>query len=115
MKKAIILNASPRKNFNTAKMLKKALKAKDEVAVEAVDRACHYLAIATGNMINTISPEVVVYGGGVIEAVGDIFLEKILKEVDRYCMPSIRSTVELKIAALGDDSILYGALAMIEG
>ena len=98
-----------------SKMLKKALKAKDEVAVEAVDRACHYLAIATGNMINTISPEVVVYGGGVIEAVGDIFLEKILKEVDRYCMPSIRSTVELKIAALGDDSILYGALAMIEG
>jgi len=98
-----------------SKMLKKALAANDDVAVEAVDRACHYLAIATGNMINTISPDVVVYGGGVIEAVGDIFLEKILKEVDRYCMPSIRSTVELKIAALGDDSILYGALAMIEG
>ena len=54
-----------------------------------------------------------VYGGGVIEAVGDIFLRKILAEVDRYCMPSIRSTVELKAAALGDDSVLYGALAMI--
>ena len=27
MKKAIILNASPRKNFNTAKMLKEAQKA----------------------------------------------------------------------------------------
>ena len=42
-------------------------------------------------------------------------LEKILKEVDRYCMPSIRDTVELKVAALGDDSILYGALSMIKG
>ena len=98
-----------------SKMLKKALAAEDAVAVEAVDRACHYLAVATGNMINTISPDVVVYGGGVIEAVGDIFLEKILKEVDRYCMPSIRDTVELKAAALGDDSILYGALSMIKG
>ncbi len=98
-----------------SKMLKKALAAEDAVAVEAVDRACHYLAVATGNMINTISPDVVVYGGGVIEAVGDIFLEKILKEVDRYCMPSIRDTVELKVAALGDDSILYGALSMIKG
>jgi len=97
-----------------SKMLKKALAAEDAVAVEAVDRACHYLAVATGNMINTISPDVVVYGGGVIEAVGDIFLKKILKEVDRYCMPSIRSTVELKCAALGDDSNIYGALAMIE-
>ncbi len=94
--------------------LRKALEAKDEVATEAVNRACHYLAIATGNMINTISPQMVVYGGGVIEAVGDLFLEKILAEVDRYCMPSIRKTVSLKKAALGDDSILYGALSMIK-
>lgn len=97
-----------------SKALKKALTLGDEVSMEAVDRACHYLAIATGNMINTFSPDIVVYGGGVIEAVGDLFLEKIQKEVDRYCMPSIRSTVQLKTAALGDDSILYGALAMIQ-
>ena len=96
-----------------SKALKQALEARDAVAMEAVDRACHYLAVATGNMINTISPDVVVYGGGVIEAVGDIFLEKILAEVDRYCMPSIRSTVALKKATLGDDSVLYGALSMI--
>ena len=66
-------------------------------------------------MINVISPDVVVYGGGVIEAVGGVFLPKILAEVDRYCMPSIRKTVELKNAELGDDSVIYGALAMIEG
>jgi len=96
-----------------SKALKRALEKGDAVSMEAVDRACHYLAIATGNMINTISPEIVVYGGGVIEAVGDLFLEKILAEVDRYCMPSIRPTVELKKAELGDDSVLYGALSMI--
>ncbi len=93
--------------------LKKALAEGDAVATEAVDRACHYLAIATGNMINTFSPDMVVYGGGVMEAVGDLLLGKIAAEVDRYCMPSIRSTVQLKTAALGDDSILYGALSMI--
>ena len=76
-------------------------------------KACHYLAIASGNLVNTFSPEIVVYGGGVIEACGDYFLEKILSEVDRYCMPSIRETVEFKTAGLGDDSILYGALSMI--
>ena len=97
-----------------SKALKKALQENDTVTVEAVDRACHYLAVATGNMINTFSPDMVVYGGGVIEAVGDLFLKKVLSEVDRYCMPSIRETVEIKTAALGDDSVLYGELAMIE-
>ena len=67
-----------------SKRLKKALSAKDQVAMEAVDRACHYLAIATGNMINTISPDLVLYGGGIMEAIGD-------------------------------DSILYGDLALIKG
>ena len=97
-----------------SKSLKNALAEGDTVAREAVNRACHYLAIASGNLVNTFSPDVVVYGGGVIEAVGDIFMEKILAEVDRYCMPSIRETVEFKKAALGDDSILYGALSMIK-
>ena len=98
-----------------SKKLKKALAAGDAVAVEAVDRACHYLAIATGNLINTLSPDLVLYGGGVIEAVGEIFLEKVLKEVDRYCMTAIRPTVDLKSAELGVDSILYGDLALIKG
>ena len=97
-----------------SKFLKKAIKNRDEVTMEAVNRACHYLAVATGNMINTISPDLVIYGGGVIEAVGDVFLKKILKEVDKYCMPEIRSTVELKNASLGDDSVIYGCLALIE-
>ena len=98
-----------------AKKLKKALEAGDKVATEAVDRACHYLAIATGNQINTFSPDLVLYGGGIMEAMGELFLGKILSEVDRYCMPQIRKTVELKVASLGDDSILYGGLAMIKG
>ena len=95
-----------------SKQLKLALQKEDAVTIEAVDRACHYLAIATGNLINTFSPQMVVYGGGIMEAVGDLFLDKILAEVDRYCMPSIRKTVKLANAALGDDSVIYGALAL---
>ncbi len=97
-----------------SKKFRKALEASDQVAMEAVDRACHWMAVATGNMINTISPDLVLYGGGVIEAMGKLFLGKILAEVDRYCMPQIRSTVEFRNASLGDDSILYGGLAMIK-
>ena len=96
-----------------SKFLKKALAHHDRVTEEAVDRACHYLAVATGNLINTISPDVVVFGGGVVEATGNLIRDKVLAEIDRYCMTSIRPTVELKTAALGDDSNIYGSLAMI--
>ena len=97
-----------------SKKLKRALEAGDAVAQEAVDRAGHWLAVATGSMINILSPDLILYGGGVMEAVGDVFLRKVLSEVDRYCMPQIRSTVEIRVAELGDDSILYGGLAMIQ-
>ncbi len=97
-----------------SKALKAAYDEGDEVTIEAIDRACHYLAIGIGNLINTFSPEMVVLGGGVMEAMNEVFMEKILKEVDRYCMPSIRDTVSIKAAALGDDSILFGSLAMID-
>ena len=96
-----------------SKSLKKALRAHDVVAMEAVERSCHYLAIATGSLINIFSPDVVVFGGGIMESMGDLFLEKIAASVGRYCMPSIGTTVQLKKAALGDDSIIYGALSMI--
>ena len=109
-----LLAKSVQEGVFKSKKLKKALLAGDSVAMEAVDRSCHYLAVATGSLINIFSPDLVLYGGGVIEAVGDLFLEKILREVDKYCMPEIRSTVELKNASLGDDSVLYGALALME-
>jgi glucokinase len=97
-----------------SKAMKTAYEANDPVMVEALDRACLYLAAGSGNLVNTFSPQMIVYGGGVMEAMGDVILNKIVSKVDAYCLPSIRSTVTFEKAALGDDSILYGALAMIE-
>jgi len=97
-----------------SKAMKAAYDVGDEVMIEAIDRACLYLAVASGNLVNTFSPQMVVYGGGVMEALGDVFLEKIVSSVDAYCLPSIRSTVQFVKAELNDDSILYGALALIQ-
>ena len=97
-----------------SKAMKAAYDAGDPVMIEAIDRACLYLAVGSGNLVNTFSPEMIVYGGGVMEARGDVFLERILSKVDAYCLPSIKSTVRFAKAELNDDSILYGALALIE-
>ena len=97
-----------------SKYLKAAVEAGDKVALEAIDRACHYLAVGAGSLISALSPDCVVFGGGVMEALGDLFMEKILAEVDKYAMPSIRPHVDLKKAALGDYSNIYGSLALIK-
>ncbi|MBQ9457889.1 MAG: ROK family protein [Bacilli bacterium] len=97
-----------------SKFLKMAVEHQDQVALEAIDQACHYLAIGAGSMINALSPDCVIFGGGVIEALGDLFMEKILAEIDKYAMPAIRPSVEIMKASLGDYSNIYGALAMIK-
>ena len=97
-----------------SKYLKAAVVAGDAVALEAVDRACHYLAIGTGNMMSALSPDCIVYGGGVVEALGDLVVNKVLAEVDAYAMPAIRPSVDIKKAALGDFSNIYGSLALIK-
>jgi len=102
------------KGIFKSKAMKEAYQEGDAVMVEAVNRAAHYLSVACGSFINIFSPEIVVLGGGVMEAMGDVFLDKILSEVDKYVMPSIRSSVKICKAALEDDSILYGALALAE-
>jgi len=93
--------------------MKAAYEADDDVMLEAIDRSCHYLAVASGSLVNIFSPEMIVFGGGVMEALGDAFLEKIVDQVDAYCMPSIRTSVRFAKSELNDDSILFGALALI--
>ena len=97
-----------------SKAMKAAYEADDDVMIEAIDRSCHYLAVASGSLVNIFSPEMIVFGGGVMESLGDVFLEKIVDQVDAYCMPSIRNSVRFARAELNDDSILYGALALID-
>jgi glucokinase len=97
-----------------SKAMKAAYEVGDNVMIEAIDRACYYLAVASGSLVNIFSPQMIVFGGGVMEAMGDEFLARILKNVDAFCLPSIRNSVVFARAALNDDSILYGALALIE-
>ncbi|MBN1891454.1 MAG: ROK family protein [Clostridiales bacterium] len=107
------MEAAVSKGVFKSKEMKTAFNEGDEVMIEAIDRSCLYLAVAAGNLVNMFSPEMVVFGGGVMEALGKVFLQKILAKVNAYCLPSVRESVRFEVAALGDDSILYGALALV--
>ncbi|MDQ2087379.1 ROK family protein [Herbivorax sp. ANBcel31] len=95
-----------------SKPLKTAIDQKDALAVEVLDKAIYYLAAGTGSLINIFNPDMVVLGGGVIESLGDYIMPILNRYIRRFAFPDIIEGTEIVESALGDDSIIYGALAL---
>jgi len=83
----------------------------DPVAVNLIDDAARALGAAIGGIVNLLSPEVVVIGGGVTGALGDTFIERIWEIAQRYTLPGAATGVRCVPAALGDDSGIIGCAA----
>jgi glucokinase len=83
----------------------------DPVAVQIVDEAARALGAAVASVVNLLSPEVVVVGGGVTGALGESFIERIWDVAQRYFLPGAADRVRCVPAALGDDSGIVGCAA----
>lgn len=90
--------------------LAKAAEAGDLLVLETLLRTGHYLGLLAGSIANLIDPEIIVFGGGLIEACA------------RWLMPSVRGTaqqhfinrldidkVRIEVATLGDNAGILGA------
>lgn len=83
----------------------------DPIAVQLVDDAARALGAAIGGVVNFLSPEVIVLGGGVTGALGDTFIERIWEIAQRYTLPGAANGVKCVSASLGDDSGIIGCAA----
>lgn len=93
-------------------ILKKAWDAGDEVARETLTEAADYLGAAIGNLITLLGPNVVVLGGGVIDALGEHLLPVIGRSVKKHTFPpGSANDTSIELASLGDDAVALGAMA----
>jgi glucokinase len=83
----------------------------DPVAVLLIDDAARALGAAVGSVVNLLSPEVVVIGGGVTQALGEAFIERTWEIAQRYTLPGVAEKTRCVGAALGDDSGIVGSAA----
>ncbi|HEX4591636.1 MAG TPA: ROK family protein [Gemmataceae bacterium] len=83
----------------------------DPIAVQLVDAAAKALGATIGGLINLLSPEVVVLGGGVAGALGEGFRERIWEIATRYTLPGAADGIKFVAAKLEDDSGIVGAAA----
>lgn len=92
-----------------SKALAAAVKAGD-VHVEAVIRkAARAVGYSVVNLIHLLTPEVIVLGGGLVEALSDLYLEEIHQTVDANVLECYAETFKIKLAELGDDAGAIGA------
>ncbi|BCM91255.1 glucokinase [Abditibacteriota bacterium] len=93
--------------------LKEALKKNDPLVTEVVRRASYLLGLATASVIHIVDPEVVVFGGGVIEACGKWMMPQIEKAVQKVAMQGTGIPPKIVQSTLGDDAILFGGLSLL--
>ena len=94
-------------------VLAEAVKAGDTMVEGVIRKAAYYVGIATGNAINILSPEAIVLGGGLVEAMPELYLEEVKRGIKDHAMPFLRKKVRIVTAKLGDDAVVLGAAYMI--
>jgi glucokinase len=92
--------------------LAKLVDENDPLAVQLVDDAARALGAQIGSLINLLSPEVVVLGGGVAGALGENFRERVWEIACKHALPGATDGVRFVPALLEDDSGIVGAAAL---
>ena len=95
-----------------AKMVAEAAAAGNQSALAIFRRATQNYGWAIAQMITLLSPETIVIGGGVPLAGEALFFAPLRREIERYVFPPLRNTYKIAPAELGEEVVVFGALAL---
>ena len=99
---------------NSAEEVVAAARAGDVAAQAAVDETAEYLGRGIANLVSMLNPEMVVLGGGLMQA-ADLFVPRIKQVVRRWAQPIAAEQVRIEVTALGEDAGLFGAARLALG
>lgn len=83
----------------------------DELATKLMYRSAWALGVGIGNVANLVNPQLFILGGGVTKS-GQNWWRIIRETARKVALPQI--SLNISPAALGDDSPLWGAIALAE-
>jgi glucokinase len=93
-------------------VLRAALDRRDKLVVRVLRRAAEILGYACLTVRHLVDPEVIVLGGGVIEACGDFLVPIVQAIVAADRLGGAREGGRVVRSALGDDAVMLGAVAL---
>lgn len=97
-----------RAGLDSAEAVIEQARAGDAGAITAIRKTAAFLAMGVANLISVFDPDMVVLGGGLMQA-GDLLFEEIRAAVPRWAQPIAAQHVKLSLTQLGEDSGLLGA------
>src|SRR5438132_927375 len=92
--------------------LRKAIRRGDKFVAKIIEQTAEYIGIGVANLVNVLGPEVVVLGGGVMEALADEMTTVITKTAKDHAMPGTMKGVEIVVTKLGDNAGITGAAVL---
>ncbi|OQW96948.1 MAG: transcriptional regulator [Verrucomicrobia bacterium A1] len=93
-------------------VLAKAIDAGDETVERIVRHAAQQLGAAIASVVNLLAPDIVVLGGGLVEAMSDLFVGEVRRAVDNRAMKAFTRSLKVTAAQLGDNATALGAAAL---
>lgn len=97
----------------TSGILAKAYRRGDPLVCEILSRVQWYLGLLTASIVNLVDPEMIVFGGGVVEALEDEFLAPIRVTARQYYIQQAAADqIQIVPARLGDYAGVLGAAVM---
>ena len=94
-------------------MLAKSIALGDKVIEQIVSRAAEQVGRGIGSLINILAPDVVVLGGGLVEAMPRLYLDAVSQGMKKTVLPSLADCAKLKVSELGDYAGATGAAALV--
>ncbi len=101
-------------NENKSLAIKQAYMSGDTDAVSIIDEAFTSLGTGLVSLINVINPEMIVFGGGLAEALGDIIIARSSEVVRNQAMPGTFEKVSIVCTELGEDAPVLGGAALVD-
>ncbi|MBU5478625.1 ROK family glucokinase [Eubacterium sp. MSJ-13] len=88
-----------------------AYKAGDEIAKEVVNEFAIYLGMGLGNVASVVDTQAFVIGGGLSKN-GPVVIDIVKEQYKKNVMFALKNT-EFRLAELGNDAGMYGAVRMV--
>ena len=90
-------------------MLARAIKHGDNRIEEMLRARMRVVGIALSSVVNFMSPELVVLGGGLIESLPNLVLEEFEAGLREYLAPEVNERLKVKPSKLGSAAVALGA------
>lgn len=97
-----------------SKILAKAVKNNDKVGVNRVSEACSVIGKTLASINNLLNFDMIVLGGGVIEALHGFMIPKIKSSFKIFALEDASKGLKILPSNLGDDAALWGGVALAE-